>query len=122
MGQHIATSLVLGDIVYLEGSLGAGKTTLTKAIIASLTATPHDQINSPTFTYVNEYAPVYHFDLYRLPSKTHFSLRGFDEYCNDNSICLIEWPERGETPPPSKIIRIEGIGHHPRTISIEVKQ
>ena len=81
----------------LEGTLGAGKTTLAQAMLAQLGITGH--VMSPTFSYVNIYnaadgTTVYHFDLYRLRSLDDFIALGFDEYLADPyALCLIEWPE-----------------------------
>lgn len=85
------------SIITLEGSLGAGKTTFSKALLKKLGVV--DEVLSPTFTYVNKYVgggdlKVYHFDLYRLQSEADFVDLGFDEYLyQENSLVLIEWPE-----------------------------
>jgi tRNA threonylcarbamoyladenosine biosynthesis protein TsaE len=86
------------SIVVFKGSLGAGKTTLIKALLGQLGVRP-DQITSPTFTYVNRYKlqdgrVCNHFDLYRLSNLSEFMEMGFDEYLNEkDAICLIEWPD-----------------------------
>ena len=85
------------SVITLEGSLGAGKTTFSKALLKKLGVT--EEVISPTFTYVNEYLgknglKVYHFDLYRLADEEEFIDLGFSEYLyQDNSLVLIEWPE-----------------------------
>lgn len=84
-------------VVGLTGPLGAGKTTLTRALLRHA-GVQDEVITSPTFTYVNVYRTkhqtFYHFDLYRLTSIDDFMLQGFDEYVDDlESICFIEWPE-----------------------------
>lgn len=85
------------SVITLEGSLGAGKTTFSKALLKKLGVTDH--VISPTFTYVNNYIgdnemKIYHFDLYRLSSEEDFIDLGFDEYLyQKNSLTLIEWPE-----------------------------
>lgn len=79
------------------GSLGAGKTTLISNLVRQLGT--QDQVNSPTFTYVNIYQlpdgkKIYHFDLYRINFLEEFIAAGFDEYLYaPNSWALIEWPE-----------------------------
>lgn len=84
-------------IFTFQGPLGAGKTTLIRALLRR--AGVHDVISSPTFTYVNLYKNAqgntfYHFDLYRLRSGDDFLQAGFDEYLNaPNSWSFIEWPE-----------------------------
>jgi tRNA threonylcarbamoyladenosine biosynthesis protein TsaE len=81
----------------LQGSLGAGKTTLVKALLKEVGVT--DTITSPTFNYVNVYSNsrgqlFYHFDLYRIVSLEEFIQAGFNEYLYvPGSWCFIEWPE-----------------------------
>ncbi|MBP6891966.1 tRNA (adenosine(37)-N6)-threonylcarbamoyltransferase complex ATPase subunit type 1 TsaE [Candidatus Babeliales bacterium] len=85
------------SIVTLSGSLGAGKTTLTSAILRQLGV--YDSVISPTFTYVNKYVAddgrtIFHFDLYRLKNAIEFEQAGFFEYLDQsNSLIFIEWPE-----------------------------
>ena len=85
------------SIITLQGSLGAGKTTFSKALLKRLGVV--DVVLSPTFTYVNEYMSenglkIYHFDLYRLDSEVDFIELGFDEYLyQKDALVLIEWPE-----------------------------
>lgn len=110
-----------GDVLCFEGNLGAGKTTLIKAIISSLQDIHPDEIQSPTYSYVNEYKgelPIYHFDLYRLNDPEEFVLMGFDEYLDPSSICLIEWPEKATPFLPSyvKTIHIEYLSDQDRMI------
>ncbi|MBM3887120.1 tRNA (adenosine(37)-N6)-threonylcarbamoyltransferase complex ATPase subunit type 1 TsaE [Candidatus Dependentiae bacterium] len=88
-----------GNILLLQGQLGAGKTTLVKALMHQLGIV--DTISSPTFSYVNTYAltakhdlVVHHFDLYRLNSLDEFIMQGFDEFLQQkNALVIIEWPE-----------------------------
>ena len=91
IGRQIAQDLKANDVVALVGELGAGKTTLIKGIL-------HDVpiVASPTFTYLNIYPrtlPVYHFDLYRISSEVDFIALGFEEYLENDGVCLIEWAE-----------------------------
>ncbi len=81
------------------GTMGAGKTTFIKAICQVLHAT--DLVSSPTFSIVNEYETeegplIYHFDLYRIKTSEELYDIGFEEYCQDDSWCFIEWPEKAE--------------------------
>jgi tRNA threonylcarbamoyladenosine biosynthesis protein TsaE len=84
-------------VITFSGNLGAGKTTLVKALLKKLGV--RDIVTSPTFTYVNVYkmsdgATYYHFDLYRISTLAEFVHAGFDEYLYaPNSWCFIEWPE-----------------------------
>lgn len=83
-------------ILTFSGELGAGKTTLIKAICRALGV--QDVVGSPTFSIVNEYRtfnnePVFHFDCYRLNSEKQLNEIGMDEYLFSGNYCLIEWPE-----------------------------
>lgn len=80
-----------------QGDMGAGKTTLIKAICKSLGV--ENNTSSPTFSLVNEYhlpnkQKIYHFDFYRLKSETEALDMGIDEYLDSGSWCFIEWPEK----------------------------
>ncbi len=97
VGKQIAHLLQEGDIVFLFGDLGSGKTTLTKGLITELTNTSMQEITSPTFTYLNTYSgvkKVHHFDLYRLSSPHEFLDAGFHEFLSEEAICCIEWPDK----------------------------
>jgi tRNA threonylcarbamoyladenosine biosynthesis protein TsaE len=104
LGAALAAQLQPGLVIYLEGDLGAGKTTLARALIRALGhAGP---VKSPTYSLVEVYVIsslyLYHFDFYRFESPEEFLDAGLDEYFNDSSICLVEWPERAQgcVPPP----------------------
>lgn len=96
LGATLGSLLAEGDIVLLEGALGAGKTAFTQGIGAGLGV--REVINSPTFTILKEYAgrtPLYHFDLYRLDDPEELAALGFEEYFSADGVCVIEWAERG---------------------------
>lgn len=121
-GKKIASQLRPGDVLLIEGALGAGKTTLTKSIIQTLTGIDKEYIDSPTFTYVNEYGnEVYHFDLYRLQNEETFYQLGLDEYFHNRSLCIVEWPERCKTAFPSSAYRLQitPLSEEKRTITLE---
>lgn len=90
-------------VVTLSGDLGAGKTTLVRAICSGFGVT--DEVTSPTFAIVHEYrggrAPVLHVDLYRLRDAAELAQLGWDELLSRHALVLIEWPERagGQLPP-----------------------
>lgn len=96
------------------GKMGAGKTTLIKAVCAYLGVT--DNVCSPTFAIVNEYSsadgPVYHFDFYRLKRIEEAFDIGYEEYFYSESYCFVEWPEMIEQLLPEHYVRvdIEGAG------------
>ena len=84
-------------IIFLEGDLGSGKTTLTKEIISSLGV--QESITSPTFTIIEPYEiknrNIYHMDLYRIEEASELAAIGISEYCKEpNSIIFVEWPEK----------------------------
>lgn len=94
--EYLKPLIAKKTIFTLEGPLGAGKTTLVRALLKQLGV--KEVITSPTFTYVNAYTidsiTVYHFDLYRIESVDEFIEMGFDEYLSDeDTISFIEWPE-----------------------------
>jgi tRNA threonylcarbamoyladenosine biosynthesis protein TsaE len=96
-GALIAKHLIPGDVVCLNGDLGAGKTTLIKGMVSSLLNIDPLEVTSPTFTYLHIYSnqrKIYHFDLYRFSSSEEFLLAGFDDFLYQNEICFVEWPDR----------------------------
>lgn len=102
-GTALAESLQPGDIILLDGPVGAGKTTLARALIRALTHADQD-VPSPTFTLVQTYQTgeghdLLHYDLYRLEEPEELVELGWDEVGSDRTIALIEWPNRiGEMP------------------------
>ncbi|ESQ80841.1 tRNA (adenosine(37)-N6)-threonylcarbamoyltransferase complex ATPase subunit type 1 TsaE [Asticcacaulis sp. YBE204] len=95
-GAWLADQLNAGDVVYLLGDLGAGKSTLARGLIRALTS-PDEDVPSPTFTLVQTYegrdVDIAHFDLYRLTDPEEVHEVGLFELA-DSHICLIEWPQR----------------------------
>jgi len=103
LAERFAKNLKRGDIVCLEGNLGAGKTTFVKGMASALRVKPAD-VTSPTFIIMNYYKgklPIYHFDFYRLENPKEITTVNFDEYFYGDGISVVEWPERlGESMPP----------------------
>lgn len=112
LGAALARVLTPGLAIYLYGNLGSGKTTLTRALLHA--AGYAGRIKSPTYTLAEPYTvtladrmvPVIHFDLYRMAGPEEFLEAGFREHFNENNICIIEWPERGEPVLPTPDIHI----------------
>lgn len=104
LGVELADQIVPGDVLALTGNLGAGKTTLTKAIAAALGI--NERITSPTFTILCEYEqgrlPFYHFDVYRVNDEDELFEIGFQEYINGKGVCVIEWADLIKEMLPSK--------------------
>lgn len=96
LGAAVAAALRAGEAVCLSGPLGAGKSTLARALVRALT-TPGEEVPSPTFTLVQTYEttgfPLAHFDLYRLADPGEADEIGLDEAL-DEGAAVIEWPER----------------------------
>lgn len=103
-GVKCARFIAAGEVIFLDGDLGAGKTTLAKGLLSGWGHT--GLVTSPTFTLIESYnlnlVDVHHFDLYRMESANELELIGARELFNASSICLIEWPDRadGYLPAP----------------------
>jgi len=103
LGRALAPLLMPGMVVWLDGDLGAGKTTLVRALLGALGYT--GLVKSPTYTLVEVYVVsslyLYHFDFYRFNNPEEFLDAGLDEYFRDDTVCLAEWPDKaaGFVPP-----------------------
>lgn len=116
LGARLAAALRPGDVIGLSGDLGAGKTTLARAILAGLGLA--GEAPSPTFAIVQPYdvpdvrVPVAHADLYRLDDPDDCREIGLEDYATD-SVLLIEWPERLPAGgwPEMLLLRLDGTGN-----------
>jgi len=106
LGRKIAGDLPKRCVVLLIGNLGAGKTTLAKGIISGLGAGSPEEVASPTFTLIHEYAGVYHIDLYRLDTAAQVATLGLDEIFDRDAVVLIEWGEKFRELMPADRIEI----------------
>ncbi len=120
LGAALAARLKPGDVVALKGDLGAGKTTLARAIIRAAAGDPDLIVPSPTFTLVETYATqrgtYWHFDLYRLETPEQVFELGWEEALTEG-IVLLEWPERLGTLLPEHLeIALEMDGNGRRAL------
>jgi N-acetylmuramate 1-kinase len=109
LGEDVARALKKGDVLALSGELGAGKSTLARALIRAIANDPDLDVPSPTFTLVQSYdlrIPVSHFDLYRLNVPDELNELGLDE-ASERGIALAEWPERAGKRFPANAIWLE---------------
>ncbi len=127
IATEFSKTLVSGDVITLNGDLGAGKTAFTQGLAEALGV--EDYISSPTFTIVNCYTgrlPVYHFDVYRIEDEDEMYEIGYEEYVYGEGVSVIEWAEKISDILPEKryditIERDFSKGEDYRIITIERK-
>jgi len=99
-GHELAHELTAPVLVLLLGELGAGKTTLAKGLVAGLGAAPEEEVTSPTFTMIHEYAGrnnvarVYHVDLYRVETARELETLGLEDLLAEQAVVIVEWGEK----------------------------
>lgn len=109
IGERLSMQLNPGDVVLLEGDLGAGKSELARGIARGLGI--QGAVPSPSFTILNAYdegrCPLYHFDWYRIEDANEIYEMGMEEQLGGDGIALIEWSERAKECLPEKLLKIE---------------
>ncbi len=121
LGYKIGQKLKKGNIIAMQGTLAAGKTTITKGIAKALEIT--DTITSPTFCLISEYygkMPLYHMDVYRLEGSEDFENLGTEDMLYGDGVCIIEWSEKimDSLPKETIIINIQPQDDGSRKIQI----
>ena len=107
-GERLAQRLRPGDVVAFTGTLGMGKTALTRGLARGLGY--RGRVTSPTFTIVNEYdgrIPLFHFDMYRLKTSDELYDIGWDDYLERGGVCAVEWSERVADALPTDAVRVD---------------
>ena len=108
MGQRLAATLAPGLRIYLRGDLGAGKTTLARALLRALGF--QGRVKSPSYALVELYTVsslnLYHFDFFRFRNQKEWSDAGFREYFSSDGVCLVEWPEKARDVLPLPDVEI----------------
>lgn len=122
LGEKIGKLLKKGDVIAMQGTLAAGKTTITKGIAKSLNI--DDTITSPTFCLISEYygkMPLYHMDVYRLEGGEDFVNLGTDDMIYGDGVSIIEWSEKimDELPKRTIILKITPNDDGSRKIEID---
>ena len=120
----LAKKINKGDILLLEGELGAGKSVFARGLAKGLGV--DEAMPSPTFTIVNEYQgnlTVYHFDFYRINDPFELYEIGFEEYLYSGGVSIIEWPSKAGNMLPGRAVKVEiKIKNSEREITIQWKQ
>ena len=123
LGERLAEKLKAGDVILLEGELGARKSELARGVARGLGV--QETVTSPSFTILNVYesgwTPLYHFDWYRLESEEELYELGMDEYLGGDGITLVEWPDRCPDAIPDDCIRIRITAEGENTRRIEAE-
>lgn len=121
LGTRLAQILTAGCQVHLYGELGAGKTTLVRALLRAMGYSA--AVKSPTYTLIEPYEvngqPIYHFDLYRLADPEELEFLGYRDCLDTRSLCLVEWPERAAEYLQAADILIE-IKHLPEGRQVRI--
>ena len=122
MGAKLAQVLPSKGVVFLHGPLGAGKTTLVRGLLLALGH--KGSTKSPTYTIVEPYElpdrRIFHFDLYRIADPEELEYLGFRDYLQEDCVCLIEWPEKGDAFLPAADLELS-LSYEGEARSIKLK-
>ena len=120
IAKNLAKTLSGGEVILLNGDLGAGKTTFTKGLVKGLGG--KKTVVSPTFTIMHSYddtrIPVYHFDMYRIADEDELYELGLEEYLYENGVAVIEWNKFSRLPEKTVTVNIVLKGGNEREIEI----
>ena len=120
IAKNLAKTLSGGEVILLNGDLGAGKTTFTKGLVKGLGG--KKTVVSPTFTIMHSYhdtrIPVHHFDMYRIADEDELYELGLEEYLYENGVAVIEWNKFSRLPEKTVTVNIVLKGGNEREIEI----
>lgn len=115
--KQFARTLSMGDVVLLNGEMGAGKTVFVKGLAKGLGI--DEEVTSPTYAYMNDYdGRLFHYDCYRIESAEQAERLGLADYFDAGGICVVEWAQNIASllPPYCKVVSIEKIDENTRLI------
>lgn len=123
VAEALLESLDGRTVVALRGEMGAGKTTLIRAVAEALGV--EDQVTSPTFALVNQYEGaggerLFHFDFYRIDDVREAYDLGYEEYFYSGDLCFVEWPEKIEALLPEEVVEVRITVDSPTARSFEI--
>ena len=123
MAEALLESLDGRTVVALRGEMGAGKTTLIRAVAEAMGV--EDQVTSPTFALVNQYEGaggerLFHFDFYRIDDVREAYDLGYEEYFYSGDLCFVEWPEKIEALLPEEVVEVHITVDSPTARSFEI--
>ncbi len=121
LAGRLAARLALGDVVYVSGELGSGKTTFVRGACRALGV--EGPVTSPTYTIGHRYDGVSHLDLFRFERLTDADWGALEPYFED-AIVFVEWPERagGRLPPPRLTVKLGHVDEHRRSIALSTDE